>query len=155
MPKPSYVMPPPPQLTCAEVFQVLSRHDEEAAAAYASMHGGTPSPNYQRRSHTITEKDLPKFRHYRFMRTEREDFELFKKRKSSNLKQRLTECGNRCFYCKCGFKAGRDRERWRTWDHMTPISRGGSNELSNLVPCCFTCNNKKRWRTAEEFLAVI
>ena len=38
-------------------------------------------------------------------------------------------------------------------DHATPVSRGGTNEISNLVPSCHKCNADKRSKTREEFLA--
>lgn len=37
-------------------------------------------------------------------------------------------------------------------DHMTPISRGGSNDISNIALSCAACNLKKHTQTAEEFL---
>jgi 5-methylcytosine-specific restriction endonuclease McrA len=49
-----------------------------------------------------------------------------------------------CFYCGVD---GAD-----TIDHLTPISRGGSNEISNLVPACMTCNTSKRNKTYGEYL---
>ncbi len=36
-------------------------------------------------------------------------------------------------------------------DHMTPLCRGGTDYADNLVPCCYSCNSRKRHRTAEEF----
>lgn len=30
-----------------------------------------------------------------------------------------------------------------TTDHVRPLAKGGSNELHNLRPCCFVCNQKK------------
>lgn len=49
-----------------------------------------------------------------------------------------------CFYCgRIGTEI----------DHMTPISRGGTGERANLVPCCRRCNSRKGNQTAEEFLA--
>lgn len=30
-----------------------------------------------------------------------------------------------------------------TIDHVQPLSRGGSNDISNAVLCCPTCNHKK------------
>ncbi len=37
-------------------------------------------------------------------------------------------------------------------DHVTPISRGGSNEPDNLVTACFTCNRAKRSKLVEEWV---
>lgn len=38
-----------------------------------------------------------------------------------------------------------------TVDHRTPIARGGSNGIENLVPACNSCNSKKGTRTEPEF----
>lgn len=35
-------------------------------------------------------------------------------------------------------------------DHVTPVSKGGSNEVSNLVTACFECNRGKRDKTLGE-----
>jgi 5-methylcytosine-specific restriction endonuclease McrA len=34
----------------------------------------------------------------------------------------------------------------RTWDHLLPVSRGGTNTADNVVPCCKTCNSRKKDR---------
>ena len=39
-------------------------------------------------------------------------------------------------------------------DHVIPVSRGGSNELSNLVAACAKCNLSKHDKTPEEWLGV-
>lgn len=39
-----------------------------------------------------------------------------------------------------------------TVDHLTPISRGGSNHISNKVGACSTCNHEKANQTEQEFL---
>lgn len=39
-----------------------------------------------------------------------------------------------------------------TIDHKTPISRGGSDEFSNLQTLCRTCNTSKGTKTMEEWL---
>jgi 5-methylcytosine-specific restriction endonuclease McrA len=39
-----------------------------------------------------------------------------------------------------------------TVDHATPISRGGSNGIGNVVPACNPCNAAKHTRTAAEFI---
>jgi len=38
-------------------------------------------------------------------------------------------------------------------DHVIPVSRGGSNDLENLVASCFDCNRSKRDKTIEEWMA--
>jgi 5-methylcytosine-specific restriction endonuclease McrA len=52
--------------------------------------------------------------------------------------------GLACVYCGSGCE--RDR---LTLDHLTPYSKSGSNDPSNLVTCCLTCNSTrgaKSWR---------
>ncbi len=46
---------------------------------------------------------------------------------------------NRCHYCdnKVPFKE-------LTMDHLVPLAMGGRSTKDNLVPCCKTCNNKKK-----------
>jgi 5-methylcytosine-specific restriction endonuclease McrA len=50
---------------------------------------------------------------------------------------------HRCAYC------GQPGDRL-TPDHVTPLSQGGHNTLSNIVPACRTCNVRKGARTPEE-----
>jgi hypothetical protein len=62
------------------------------------------------------------------------------------LVQRVIERdGGRCFYCGSGEKL--------CADHKVPLSRGGTNDPSNLCACCRNCNLKKGSRTAEEWLS--
>ena len=51
-----------------------------------------------------------------------------------------------CLYC--GRRGGR-----LTLDHLLPVSRGGTSELSNLVTACVACNSAKGARTPQEWLA--
>ncbi len=39
-----------------------------------------------------------------------------------------------------------------TMEHMTPLSRGGENSASNVVPACLSCNASKQARTPLEYL---
>lgn len=67
----------------------------------------------------------------------------------------------RCFYCfmpthKDGRTFGaRDwmlsRDREFAPDHVTPISRGGTDDQSNFVPSCRKCNTLKGRLTLEEY----
>lgn len=56
----------------------------------------------------------------------------------------LDRDGHVCQYCGNGKKL--------TADHVTPLSRGGSNESINLVACCIPCNTKKSNRLLCEWL---
>lgn len=56
----------------------------------------------------------------------------------------------RCGYCGCAL----DFEGYTT-DHMVPRSKGGGNELSNLLACCKTCNRSKAARSVEDFRLVM
>jgi 5-methylcytosine-specific restriction endonuclease McrA len=53
--------------------------------------------------------------------------------------------GNVCVYC--------GETRILTIDHKIPLSAGGRNDITNIVPACLTCNLRKRDRTLAEFLA--
>lgn len=53
----------------------------------------------------------------------------------------------RCWYCGNLTNPFRDFHV----DHTVPRSRGGTDDLSNLVPSCAACNLAKAARTLEEF----
>lgn len=56
-----------------------------------------------------------------------------------------------CFYCGVRFEAsGPDH---RTVDHRVPKSRGGPDALRNLVFACFSCNQRKRNRSEDDFVS--
>ena len=40
-------------------------------------------------------------------------------------------------------------------DHMMPASKGGGNDLGNLVAACWQCNNKKREKMTAEKLKLV
>lgn len=61
---------------------------------------------------------------------------------------RLRESQPRCSYC--GTITGRHTS---SLDHVIPTSRGGVTATTNMVLCCFRCNNLKDSRTGDEFIA--
>jgi 5-methylcytosine-specific restriction protein A len=34
-----------------------------------------------------------------------------------------------------------------TMDHIVPLARGGKSTKGNVVPCCKSCNNRKKYLT--------
>lgn len=50
---------------------------------------------------------------------------------------------NNCAYC--GIKSDKLQQ-----EHVIPLSRGGNNTLSNIVPSCAWCNGHKKDKTPEE-----
>ena len=64
---------------------------------------------------------------------------ISKKRKLSI----INDNRGRCWYCGAGES--------ETLDHIIPISKGGSDEDCNLVPCCKSCNSSKRDLALEDF----
>lgn len=59
-------------------------------------------------------------------------------------REKVTEYGNRCAYCRL--------EKPLERDHVVPLTRGGSDDITNIVPACRTCNARKHTRTATEYL---
>ena len=44
------------------------------------------------------------------------------------------------------------RKESRTQDRRIPLSRGGRDDIKNMVWACHSCNSRKRNRTFEEFM---
>lgn len=40
-------------------------------------------------------------------------------------------------------------------DHRIPLSRGGTNDIDNILPACRTCNRRKHARTEAEFREIL
>lgn len=56
----------------------------------------------------------------------------------------------RCHYCETPLTL-----KTATKDHLTPLCRGGSNFIDNIVPCCFPCNQAKGKYTEEEYWVLL
>ena len=56
---------------------------------------------------------------------------------------RLMYYGGKCVYCGTSDKI--------TMEHRIPLSRGGTNWPSNIVPACHSCNCRKNTKTETEF----
>lgn len=55
----------------------------------------------------------------------------------------------------CGAAVEDDDSTILTLDHLTPHSRGGSNEATNLVTACKRCNSSRGARPVKKFAAAV
>lgn len=53
-------------------------------------------------------------------------------------------------WCCCAYCGAEGK---MTRDHATPLARGGSNDIGNILPACKRCNSKKGTLTADEYRA--
>ena len=60
---------------------------------------------------------------------------------------RLDYYGGKCIYCGTTDNI--------QIEHRIPLSRGGTNWPSNLVPACGSCNSKKNTKTEKEYLTLL
>jgi 5-methylcytosine-specific restriction endonuclease McrA len=67
---------------------------------------------------------------------------------ADQIQQRFDEFNWHCAYCLKPFE---DLEV----EHTQPLSKGGSNTLSNIIPACRSCNARKGAKTLLEFLALL
>ena len=82
------------------------------------------------------------------------------KRTTVNVKNRPVweKTEGRCWYCGANLLKPKplthnavQRGKWYTIDHAMPRSRGGTDELRNLLPSCNDCNAEKCDMTIEEY----
>ncbi|CAM3167498.1 hypothetical protein DESA109040_00615 [Deinococcus saxicola] len=60
---------------------------------------------------------------------------------------KILEYGGRCRWCQQAINGTPHA------DHVIPISRGGSDDISNIVPSCETCNKRKGAKLPDEWPA--
>lgn len=57
---------------------------------------------------------------------------------------RVAAFGGRCVFCGGPFEV---------LDHALPLCRGGTNDASNILPACKSCNTSKHTKTPDEFIS--
>ena len=85
------------------------------------------------------------------------DEDLLKKERDATRKLRSSQWWKRkrssgiCHYCQKTFLP-----KELTMDHIIPLARGGKTQKFNVVPCCKSCNTRKKqllpWEW-EEYMA--
>jgi hypothetical protein len=73
-------------------------------------------------------------------RTRRKNVGAIDFREAEYLTERF---GGKCAYC------GKPAD---SWDHITPVSKGGTSRHSNILPACRSCNSSKNNDPVEEWL---
>jgi len=58
-------------------------------------------------------------------------------------RERFARLGNVCYYC--------GEAKTLTVDHAVPLSRGGTDDIANVLPACRSCNSRKNKQTAAEY----
>jgi 5-methylcytosine-specific restriction endonuclease McrA len=75
---------------------------------------------------------------------------LLKQRDANGMQMRAlvwAMSNGRCAYCNKQTNPFHDF----TVDHIRPLSNNGSDKLDNLLPCCRSCNGRKRSKSLSEF----
>jgi 5-methylcytosine-specific restriction endonuclease McrA len=70
-----------------------------------------------------------------------------KKLSPDTINKLIEDSGNICFWCDCDIPKGELHI-----DHIYPVSKGGKNDIFNLVVSCRTCNLRKKDKDPELWL---
>lgn len=62
----------------------------------------------------------------------------------AELRSRLRDC---CAYCGLGLDGKGEL------DHMTPLSKGGSNSIKNITLACWRCNGEKHSKSVKQYFS--
>lgn len=67
---------------------------------------------------------------------------------AADVKRILASQSSRCIYCGSDISGG-----LHTVEHLTPLSRGGTNKVENIALACRSCNARKGDKMVTEFLS--
>ncbi len=67
-----------------------------------------------------------------------------------DIQEQLKRQKHKCYYCSAKFKKKNNNYIYHI-DHVIPVIKGGSNDISNIVLACPTCNQTKNDRLLHEW----
>jgi len=71
---------------------------------------------------------------------------------AEQIQQVWNRTNGKCYFCQKSLGKLQNRHgRWEM-EHIQPISKGGTNDLHNIVASCCSCNRKKGTKSVQEFL---
>lgn len=158
---------------CSKEFEVPDRKSRENAkfCSKTCMGMGTSGEKHSRYKHGYGNKMPPDVRvkyHRAYYEQNKEEVHirafLHKAKSRTNLKvkgshtyeqwQSLVEQHeHKCYYCGV-LTTNEEGKTKLTRDHILPLSRGGTDDISNVVPSCKSCNGSKGNKTLEEWKRV-
>lgn len=80
----------------------------------------------------------------------KDDARITREKKKAGQLKKTNWWKNRIAQGKCYYCAGIFLPAELTMDHLVPLARGGRSTKNNVVPCCKTCNNVKKYLTPAE-----
>lgn len=143
---------------CARAYNARNRTRQAAYAAERRRRLGHEAVAAERAAFYARHVSRPRVvsREYRLAHPEKVKEQMARVRAkrrgapgSHTYQEWVEKCELFAFCCAyCGERKPLER------DHKVPLSRGGSDDISNIVPVCRSCNSRKHTRTTSEFLAV-
>lgn len=117
----------------------LQTRCKECVAAYHKKYVSIPAKRRHKLDYDNAFNKLPASRNRRFVYKKRRRARKYGAEGCHTKQEWIDLCnkyGNRCLCC------GQVKEL--TEDHVIPISKNGSDHISNIQPLCMSCNQKKR-----------
>ena len=118
-----------------EVSKQWNRDNHERISALRRQYLQTPAGIFSKRARAHNRRALKK--------------KAGGKHTSAQLRELYSKQEGKCFYCKV--ELGFSRNSWHA-DHTVPLSRGGSNDISNIVISCPKCNLEKSNKLIHEWM---
>jgi 5-methylcytosine-specific restriction endonuclease McrA len=123
----------------------------------AIRHKSEAKRKERRRQWRLEHPEIGRERVNRWMRAHPEKYALYVNRRRARLlggggshtstewREKIELFGGCCAYC--------GEAKPLTRDHKIPLTRGGTDDITNIVPACVSCNSRKSTRTAREFIS--